>query len=83
MPVNSRGQFFVTIGRPPGDRATYGGRMGQIGELFPGPKIRKESQEDAGTGDQPFEIESLDLDRGVIRVTPRQAPRAPEERPEG
>ncbi|WP_019930426.1 hypothetical protein [Nocardia sp. BMG111209] len=57
--------------------------MGQIGELFPGPKIRKESQEDAGTGDQPFEIESLDLDRGVIRVTPRPAPRAPEPDPEG
>ncbi|WP_153346154.1 hypothetical protein [Nocardia aurantia] len=56
--------------------------MGQIGELFPGPKIRKESQEDAGTGDQPFEIESLDLDRGVIRVTPRPVPRAPEGGPE-
>ncbi|MCX4095465.1 hypothetical protein [Nocardia sp. alder85J] len=56
--------------------------MGQIGELFPGPKIRKESGEDAGTGDQPFEIESLDLDRGVIRVTPRQVAPPPEDRPQ-
>jgi hypothetical protein len=48
--------------------------MGQFGELFPGAKLRKESEDDAGTG-EPFEIGSLDLDRGVIRLAPRPAPR--------
>jgi hypothetical protein len=53
--------------------------MGQFGELFPGAKLRKESQDGAGNG-QPFELGSLDLDRGVIRLNLR--PAAPEETPE-
>lgn len=48
--------------------------MGQFGELLHGGRLRKESDEDAGTGES-FEIGSLDLDRGVIRLNPRPEPR--------
>ncbi|MBF6171200.1 hypothetical protein [Nocardia blacklockiae] len=44
--------------------------MGQFGELLHGGKLRKESDDEAGTG-EPFEAGSLDLDRGVIRLAPR------------
>jgi hypothetical protein len=52
--------------------------MGQLGELFPGAKLRKESEDDAGSG-EPFELGSLDLDRGVVRLRPRQQPPSEEE----
>ncbi|WP_156959371.1 hypothetical protein [Nocardia sp. BMG51109] len=44
--------------------------MGQFGELLHGGRLRKESDDDSGTG-EPFERGSLDLDRGVIRLNPR------------
>jgi hypothetical protein len=45
--------------------------MGQFGELFGGAaKLRKESEEDAGTGER-FEAGPLDLESGVIPVRPR------------
>ncbi|BCK53320.1 hypothetical protein [Nocardia wallacei] len=44
--------------------------MGQFGELLHGGRLRKESDDEAGTGEQ-FEIGSLDLDRGVVRLNPR------------
>jgi hypothetical protein len=45
--------------------------MGQFGELFGGVKLRKESQEDQGTGER-FEPGPLDLDAGVIPARPAQ-----------
>lgn len=47
--------------------------MGQLGEMFPGAKIRKDTPEDAGSG-QGFEPGPLDLDAGVIRLRPKPAP---------
>lgn len=47
--------------------------MGQLGEMFPGAKIRKDTPEDAGDG-QGFEPGPLDLDSGVIRLRPKSAP---------
>ncbi|HEY3751619.1 MAG TPA: hypothetical protein VGL80_20755 [Pseudonocardiaceae bacterium] len=48
--------------------------MGQLGDLFPGAKIRKDTPEEAGNG-QRFEPGPLDLDGGVIRLRPtRPAP---------
>jgi hypothetical protein len=44
--------------------------MGQFGELFGGVKLRKESEEDQGTGER-FESGPLDLESGVIPVRPR------------
>jgi len=54
--------------------------MGQLGEMFPGAKLRKESADEEGSG-QGFEPGPLDLDSGVIRLRPR-APRPPAETPE-
>ncbi|HEX4701727.1 MAG TPA: hypothetical protein VH352_06320 [Pseudonocardiaceae bacterium] len=48
--------------------------MGQLGELFPGAKLRREIPDEAGSG-QRFEPGPLDLDGGVIRIAPRPAPR--------
>lgn len=48
--------------------------MGQFGELFGAPKLRKESDEDEGTG-QRFEPGPLDLESGVIAIRPK-TPRA-------
>jgi hypothetical protein len=47
--------------------------MGQLGELFPGAKLRRDTPEDAGSG-QGFQPGPLDLDGGVIRLAPRSAP---------
>jgi hypothetical protein len=44
--------------------------MGQLGELFPGAKLRRETPEEEGSG-QGFEPGPLDLDGGVIRLAPR------------
>ncbi|GAB3885671.1 hypothetical protein ACFQ1S_16660 [Kibdelosporangium lantanae] len=44
--------------------------MAQFGELFGGAKLRKESQEDAGTGER-FGYGPLDLEAGVIPVRPK------------
>lgn len=41
--------------------------MGQLGELFPGAKIRKDTPEEAGNG-QRFDPGPLDLDSGVVRL---------------
>ncbi|RDI52871.1 hypothetical protein DFR68_103258 [Nocardia mexicana] len=49
------------------------GRMGQFGELLHGGRLRKESDDEAGSG-QSFEVGDLDLDRGVIRLNPRSEP---------
>ncbi|HEX3651056.1 MAG TPA: hypothetical protein VHV49_21740 [Pseudonocardiaceae bacterium] len=43
--------------------------MGQLGELFPGAQLRKDTPEDAGSG-QKFDPGPLDLDSGVIRLGP-------------
>ena len=53
--------------------------MGQFGELFGAPKLRKESAEDEGTGER-FEHGPLDLESGVIAVRPRsdEPPPAPD-----
>ena len=48
----------------------YAGLMGQLGELFPGAKLRKETPEDAGSG-QRFDPGPLDLEGGVIRLAPK------------
>jgi hypothetical protein len=55
--------------------------MGQLGELFPGAKLRREMPEEAGTG-QRFEPGPLDLDGGVIRLRPPAASTDPEPDPE-
>lgn len=56
--------------------------MGQLGEMFPGAKLRKEGSDEAGTG-QGFEPGPLDLDSGVIRLRPRPAePAAPDDEPD-
>jgi hypothetical protein len=55
--------------------------MGQLGEMFPGAKLRKDTPEDAGNG-QRFDPGPLDLDGGVIRIRPRSPqpqPSQPEE----
>jgi hypothetical protein len=48
--------------------------MGQLGDMFPGAKLRRETPDDAGDGQQ-FEPGPLDLDGGVIRVRPRTGPK--------
>jgi hypothetical protein len=50
--------------------------MAQFGELFGGAKLRKETEEDAGTGER-FGYGPLDLEVGVIPVSPR--PRSAEQ----
>lgn len=57
---------------PPG---RYRGFMGQLGEMFPGAKLRKDTPEEAGTG-QRFEPGPLDLDGGVVRLAPPPKPQA-------
>jgi hypothetical protein len=47
--------------------------MGQLGELFPGAKLRRDTPEESGTG-QRFEPGPLDLDGGVIRLRPPAPP---------
>jgi hypothetical protein len=47
--------------------------MGQLGELFPGAKLRRDTPEEAGSG-QGFQPGPVDLESGVIRLTPRPAP---------
>lgn len=44
--------------------------MGSFGALFPGNKLRKENDENKGTG-QGFQPGPLDLDSGVVYLTPR------------
>lgn len=51
--------------------------MAQFGELFGGAKLRKETQEDAGTGER-FGYGPLDLEAGVIPVRPAPHPVPPE-----
>ena len=46
--------------------------MGQLGELFPGQKLGRQTPDEAGTGER-FEPGPLDLDSGVVRLTPRPA----------
>jgi hypothetical protein len=51
--------------------------MGQLGELFPGPKVRREAT-DAGTGEDYEETGPLDLTTGAVRLRPRPKPVQPE-----
>jgi hypothetical protein len=44
--------------------------MGQFGELFGAARLRKESQDDDGTGER-FDPGPLDLSSGVIPARPR------------
>ncbi|MEV4318988.1 hypothetical protein [Actinocrispum sp. NPDC049592] len=46
--------------------------MGQFGELFGAQKLRKESEDDDGTGER-FDHGPLDLASGVVPVRPRPA----------
>jgi hypothetical protein len=48
--------------------------MGQLGDMFPGAKLRRETPDEAGDGQQ-FEPGPLDLDGGVIRIRPRPEPK--------
>ncbi len=50
--------------------------MATFGELVPGPKLGKESDDDAGTAQQ-LPPGPLDLESGVVVLRPRPA-RAPE-----
>lgn len=50
--------------------------MGQLGELFPGRKLRTEAT-DSGTGEDYEETGPLDLTAGAVRLRPRPKP-APE-----
>ncbi|HEX5401024.1 MAG TPA: hypothetical protein VFX16_01835 [Pseudonocardiaceae bacterium] len=56
--------------------------MGQLGDLFPGAKIRKDTPEEAGNG-QRFEPGPLDLDSGVIRLRPTRPASPAEETDDG
>ncbi|SDP35832.1 hypothetical protein [Lentzea jiangxiensis] len=47
--------------------------MGQLGELFPGRKLRSEATE-AGTGEDHEETGPLDLTSGAVRLRPRPKP---------
>jgi hypothetical protein len=52
--------------------------MASFGELFPGvKKLTKESEEDGGG--ELFEVGPLDLDGGVVRVTPKPTKPKPED----
>ena len=44
--------------------------MGQLGEMFPGRKLRKETDE-SGTGEEYEQTGPLDLTSGVVRLAPR------------
>lgn len=52
--------------------------MGQLGEMFPGQKLRKETPDEAGSG-QRFEPGPLDLDGGVVRLRRGRQPDRPAE----
>jgi hypothetical protein len=52
--------------------------MGQLGELFPGAKLGRVTPDETGKGEK-FEPGPLDLDGGVVRLRPRQAPAEPAE----
>lgn len=52
--------------------------MGQLGELFPGAQLRKDTPEDAGNG-QRFEPGPVDLDSGMIHLSPRSTAPAREQ----
>jgi hypothetical protein len=49
--------------------------MGQLGELFSGVKLGRVTPDETGKGEK-FEPGPLDLDGGVVRLRPRQAPAA-------
>ena len=51
--------------------------MGQLGELFPGRKLRSEAT-DSGTGEDFEETGPLDLTAGAVRLRPRPKPAEPE-----
>ncbi|MFE3228495.1 hypothetical protein [Nocardia sp. NPDC059228] len=51
--------------------------MGVIGELFPGKKLQDEGSED-GSGEGHRPTVSLDLDAGVIRVSPARPDPGPD-----
>jgi hypothetical protein len=51
--------------------------MGQLGELFPGRKLRSEAG-DSGTGEDYEETGPLDLTAGAVRLRPRPKPAAPQ-----
>ncbi|MFI6096211.1 hypothetical protein ACIA8G_11685 [Lentzea sp. NPDC051213] len=55
--------------------------MGQLGELFPGRKLRSEST-DSGTGEDYEETGPLDLTQGVVQLRPRPKPAPEPERDE-
>lgn len=56
--------------------------MGQLGDLFPGAQLRKDTPEDAGNA-QKFDPGPFDLDSGVIRLapTPKPSPEDEDEQP--
>jgi hypothetical protein len=51
--------------------------MGQLGEMFPGARLGKDTPEEAGSG-QGFQPGPLDLDSGVIRLRPEPKPTQPD-----
>ncbi len=53
--------------RPVAGRAAYRGRMGVLGEMFPGRKITDESTE-AGDGQEHFQLGPIDLDNRTVQV---------------
>jgi hypothetical protein len=57
--------------------------MGQLGDMFPGAKLRKDTPEEAGSG-QRFEPGPLDLDGGIVQLrAPRPAtPAEDDDRPD-
>lgn len=52
--------------------------MGQLGEMFPGRKLRKETGE-SGTGEEYEETGPLDLTSGVVSLRPRPKPQQQED----
>lgn len=51
--------------------------MAQLGDMFPGAKLRRETPDEEGSG-QGFEPGPLDLDGGVVRFAPRRPAPAPD-----
>jgi hypothetical protein len=59
--------------RPAPGRA-YRGRMGVLGEMFPGSKIADEAGE-AGDGERPWRLGPIDLDNNVVQLhRPAESP---------
>lgn len=54
--------------------------MGVIGEMFPGKKLENDDSQDGGGQAYHPRVE-LDLDAGVIRVSPARPAAAPREEP--